>query len=363
MINRKRLYALGISTLLLFLVGCQKEVEQEVVIPSTPVKVIEVAELSRPIELIYTGVVIPDDQTDYSFKSTGRLATLNVEPGDKILKGDVLGSLDMSDLNLQLNAQKAQASAAYGDIVKSKESFNYASSQLDKTSALFESGGVSQDMLDQVELNYDVAKSSLDQARQAYNAAKANQKLTESLLEDTELIAYSSGTVLEVNYEVGELVPATQTVMTLRTETKTISVGLSQEDADVITKDTPVCIMNNDIEINGEISQLDAMPEASTRTYPVKIRSASKHLRLGSLVEVCFELGEKKGVWIPIQSILSDGEKFVYIIKDDRAFKRGIEVLNISGFQAEVKGLKAGEQMVVSGMKNLTDGVSIEIVQ
>ncbi|MCT4632602.1 MAG: efflux RND transporter periplasmic adaptor subunit [Firmicutes bacterium] len=345
------------------LVGCKKTVEEEIVQPNVPVKVIEIIEQSRSIELIYTGVVVPEDVINYSFKSTGRIKSVNVQSGDNITKGDILATLDSTDLDLQVDALKAQATAAYGDVKKARESFNYASSQLSKTKVLFDSGSVSQDTLDQVQLNYDIADNTLKQAQQSYNSVKANQKITENLVLDTNLIAQSSGTVLSVNYEIGELVGAAQAVVTLRSKAKTVNVGLSQKDADIVTKDTPVCINYNGKKIEGEISQLDAMPERATRTYLVKVRSESEDLKLGRLTEVCFQLGQKEGIWIPIQSILSEGEKFVYVIKDGRAFKRSVEVINISGFQAEVRGLDSGEQMVVSGMKSLSDGVSIEIVK
>lgn len=363
MMRFKYYIILCVIVLLGLLTGCQKEVSESIVQPKTPVKIIEVAELSRPIELIYTGVVVPEDTIDYSFKSTGRLASISVQPGDDVIKGDILAVLDTSDLKLQLDGLKAQVSASYGDVMKARESYDYALKQRTNARALFESGGISQDTLDQIELNHDLSSSGLNQAKQSYNAAKSNQKLTENLITDTTLIAQSSGTVIDKHFEIGELVPSTKAVVTLRSEAKTVNVGLSQEDADIITKDTPVCINNNDIKITGEISQLDAMPELSTRTYLVKIRSENKNLQLGRLTEVCFELGQKKGIWIPLQSILSDGEKFVYVVKDGRAFKRSVEVINLSGFQAEVSGLEANESMVVSGMKSLSDGISVEIVE
>jgi hypothetical protein len=53
----------------------------------------------------------------------------------------------------------------------------------------------------------------------------------------------------------------------------------------------------------------------------------------------------------------------VYIVRGDRAFKRTVELLNVSDDKIRVEGIEAGELLVVSGMKNLNDGSKVNIVE
>jgi multidrug efflux pump subunit AcrA (membrane-fusion protein) len=84
---------------------------------------------------------------------------------------------------------------------------------------------------------------------------------------------------------------------------------------------------------------------------------------LGRIVDVRFHLGEKNGIGIPMESIMSDGETFIYIINNERAYKRIIAIEEISQFDVKVSGIEKGDEIVVDGMKRLSDGIAIEIVE
>ncbi len=350
------------AVLMTALAGCEVQAAEVTEEPKTPVEVMAVKSEQRPAVLTYMGTAVPEDQIDYSFKSSGRLGELLVSPGEHVEKGTVLAKLDTSDMVLQLDAIRAQMTAASQDITKAESAYAYNKDMLEKMNKLYESGGVSKDTLEQVELNYTTVSSSLSQARESYRAAKANYDLSAALLDDAVIVASSEGTVMAVPFEEGELVSAGYPVVVMRSETKVVQVGISQDDIDVVDMDTRVYLQIDGEEISGEISEINDMPDQYTRTFLVKVRTDNEKIRLGKIVDVKFEAENQQGIWVPLESIMSDGEQFVYVIQNGRAFKKTLTIDDVTGFEAEVSGLADGDQIVVAGIKKLTDGTAVEIV-
>lgn len=347
---------------MLILSGCQVDAKQ-MSSAGKPIKTITTKEIIRPVELKYKGTVAPESQINYTFKSAGRLGNLYVKAGDVVKKGSVIATLDTSDLNFKLSSASAQLSAAKNDIVKASESYKYDTTTLDRMTKLYENGSISRDQYDQIKLKYDVSQNTLSQAEQNVRAAEANYNLIASLVKDANIVAKTDGTVLKTHYEIGELMGAGAPVVTMRTQLKVVQIGLSQDDKDVVVKDTKAIVTLKDESMTGEIIQLDDMPDLSTRTYLTKVKADFPKLHLGRIVDVTFITGEAKGIWIPMDAVLSQGEKFVYVVQDDRAFKRTISIDEVSGFEVKVEGLKTGEIVVVTGMKNLTDGAKIQMAE
>ena len=62
--------------------------------------------------LVYHGTVIPQETLKISFKSTGRLATVEFESGGLVHEGDRIAALDTTDIDHALEAAQKQFDAA-----------------------------------------------------------------------------------------------------------------------------------------------------------------------------------------------------------------------------------------------------------
>jgi multidrug efflux pump subunit AcrA (membrane-fusion protein) len=149
----------------------------------------------------------------------------------------------------------------------------------------------------------------------------------------------------------------------MRTNSKVIQVGLSQDDIDRVTMDSTVRIEYGENGISGKIVELNDVPDMATRTYLTKIESSDSDIRIGKILDVSINVGEETGIWVPIDSILSKGEQFVYVVDNDRAFKKIVTIEDLSSFEAKVEGLAKGEQVVTMGMKKLNDGAKVQVVE
>lgn len=144
-----------------------------------------------------------------------------------------------------------------------------------------------------------------------------------------------------------------------------VDVGLSSGDVAKIPSQSKAKIDFNGKELSGTVENIAQTPDAESRTYNAEIKLdqplAPETFRLGATAKVWFQSGEQQGIWIPIASVLNDGADYVYLAKDGRAVKRNIHLAGNQGFQVLAEGLKAGEQLVTSGMKELQEGSALSV--
>ncbi len=133
-------------------------------------------------------------EINLGFKSAGRIATLSVEEGQKVKKGDRLATLESAELESMVAQNRATVGLAEADLEK-------ATKDHDRYSTLVQSGAIPVQQMDAAKRAYDAATSQLRQAKAALAAS-------EERLRDTVLYAPLSGVVLRKNVEAGETVSA-----------------------------------------------------------------------------------------------------------------------------------------------------------
>ncbi len=359
---RNTVFIFGLSAALLFTsTGCSTAKAAELTGPSRSIQVQELTQVSNPIAQHYIGVVDAKDQIEYSFKTSGRLSELYVEAGQRVTKGDLISKLDIQDIQFQSDAAQANYDAAQLNVTKAKEALNYDSNLLQNMKTLYEAGSVSKDKLDQITLKTDVSNASYNQSLSQLKAAKADLGYKKSLLDDANIYAQADGTIIKVMYETGELIPKGYPVVVQRSQNQVIKVGIPQKNLDAIQIGSKVNIQVDDKVSTGRVTRIDEAPDLATRTYMAEITVSDAQYHLGAIAEADIETGEQTGIWIPIQSLLSEGEDFVYVTDGQRAFKRIVIPQDTSGLLVRVTGLAEGEKIVTSGMNNLSDGINIII--
>ncbi len=128
----------------------------------------KVAEQESPVILNYTGVVGSSELKHLAFKSTGKIADINIQKGQLVRKGEVLVKLEDQDLQYALAAAKAQMGAAQSayekavngalpeelriaelDVKKAQDAYEYIMENYKRAEALYKSGAVSVNGLEQ----------------------------------------------------------------------------------------------------------------------------------------------------------------------------------------------------------------------
>ena len=144
---------------------------------------------------VVTGKVIPEDEVEIKPQIQGIIEGLFVEEGDLVETGDLLAKIKVVPNEQNLNS-------ARGRLQNSKIVLNNAKIEFDRNKDLFEKGIVSKQQFQNVELQYDQAKQSVNNAASdleiirsgsAGGAASAN----------TNIRATVPGTILEIPVEEG----------------------------------------------------------------------------------------------------------------------------------------------------------------
>lgn len=131
-----------------------------------PVTVRMVGEIDGPNMISTSGTIEAVKSANLSTRIMGHVDKIHVRIGDKVTKGQLLLSINNTELSAklaQVNAGIAEATAAY----------NNSEKDLKRFTALFNENSASQKELDDITANFNMAKARLEGARQMKNEVNA----------------------------------------------------------------------------------------------------------------------------------------------------------------------------------------------
>lgn len=297
-------------------------------------------------------------------------------------------------------AQKEDINRAKLGVQNAENNYNYAKESYDRVSKLYEEGIVSKQQLDDIKIKLDGAKIALDNAKEQlskaengardedkesalaqYNGAKAQYEAAQSQYEaaetqyeakqsmsnDTVLKSGISGYVVKVLNKAGENTAAGYPVVVVRTEEQVIDIQVAQNDISKIKIGTKVTVKINDTKVEGAVSAIEQTPDPKSRTYKCKIKMNKKipedKFFIGSVAKVNIQLSNKKGIWLPIATVLNDGEDYVYVVDKDRVSRKNVSIQSIYGDKILIKGLSLKDKVVTEGLKNIKPGYKVNVVK
>src|SRR6056297_775736 len=230
-------------------------------------------------ELNFIGTVKSDSSSTLSPRITGEVNEILIDEGDYVKKGDLLLTLDKSQLEasmktifqkeitltIQISYLKEQIATFYNsnpimDKIKTVEgNIAFQENELSKMEKLYEGDAISKTELDKAKHQLDtlkIQKSELNStADNNYNQLVHEKNMSEKQLEElksnleeielsmsnSQLAAPYDGIISQVMIEKGELaMPNKPAVMISSTEKQKIVVNLSEADLKKVKIDTPV---------------------------------------------------------------------------------------------------------------------------
>jgi RND family efflux transporter MFP subunit len=294
-------------------------------------------------EFILPAKVEPVNEADISINSSGKLKHLNIDLGTEVKKGQVLGSIDNSLKELNLQSTQLLVDKYERDYNNYKELYKgNAASENDYTNAKY---------------NYENAKTQAAQIRQQ--------------IADGNLVAPVSGTIVRKNAEVGEFVNVGAVIATVVDVSKLkASVMVSEKDIYRLKKGMPVnilCDIYPGKVFKGTVRFISPQGDDS-HNYQTEVNienSSSSPIKAGTFVRVKFDLKSNDKTLLIPKAVLVEGVKnpYVYVVNGDRVATRKLVLGRETGEKIEVlDGLKTGETIVISGQINLTEGALINVI-
>ena len=248
--------------------------------------------------------------------------------------------LEIDSMNTQLASNRAQVSSMRAQL----ESLN---SQRAQSAAQLETANK-----ELANLRKSMESDVSSQTAAANISALASEQADRAVSNAT-LKADADGYVMKVNVKKGEMTGAGTPVVTVKSDTKVVSVGVSTSDYSDLQSILEIRI-NNDTE--GKIDTIAQYPDEKTQTYTVDISFDNNALTMGQIVDVELVTEHNTGVFIPISSVINiDGIDYVYKVNEDNTVSRvEVELGEVRNTTVRAKNLH-NERIVTSGIKSLND--------
>ena len=357
---KKYIYIIAFLSASIFITSCGSE-EKKAVIDTTPaikISVNKVAVNSNSQFLSVSGKIQAVNSTDLSTRMMGYVKKVHVNVGDKVRKGQLLVSINNTDLE----AKKGQVNAG---IIQAKAAFKNAEKNYNRFKNLFASNSVTQKEMDDMTANYEMAKAGLESANQMKN--EINAQFTYS-----NITAPFSGVITSKNVENGDMANPGMPLISVETpKVFEVIAMVPESEISKIKKGVLVHVLVKSIDkmIKGKVTEVSSSAKNTGGQYLVKValEKTDVHILSGMFSTVQFPVERKvksELVLIPLKAVVKNGQlSGVYTVSESNtALLRWLRLGRTYGNEVEVlSGLNADESYIVSAEGKLFNGAKITI--
>jgi HlyD family secretion protein len=227
---------------------------------ATEVRIEKIERRDLVASVTASGQVQPHTKVDLSSDITGRVVRLAVKDGDMVTKGQFLLEIDPTQYQANVERATAAVASARSASAQARPSLLQAQRSYDRLAALKKANPtlVSDEQLEQLRTQVEVAQAQLDAANHAIDQATASLNDARSSLSKTTIVAPMSGRVTRLNVEQGE----TAIMGTLNKDAATL---LTISDMSLL--ETKVKVDETDVSRiavgDSTVIQLDAFPDTT----------------------------------------------------------------------------------------------------
>lgn len=309
------------------------------------VRVAKVEKKEVDLDFSANGNFIPKQELNFLSESAGRVSKIYVDEGSRVSKGQVLARIDAEIIN----TDRETAEATYQNALKDEA--RYKSS--------YETGGVTQ--------------QQLDQAKLATQNAKLRLQASQRRLSDANIKSPINGIVNKRYIEVGAFVTAQGTQLFELVDVSKLKLKVSVNESQVANLK-----VGNQIEIKssvfptekftGKITFIAAKADA-TLNFPIEIEVANNtnnSLKAGMYGTAIFKFPKQApSILIPRTSFVgSVSSNQIFVLVNGKSVTRKVIAGRVLGENVEIlDGLKEGETVITSGQINLTEDTEVSIVK
>ncbi|MDY6898071.1 MAG: efflux RND transporter periplasmic adaptor subunit [Cyanobacteriota bacterium] len=364
-------------------------------------------------ELSYTGTTVPFQEISVRSQIEGQLLTLNVDIGDRVSKGYVIGLIDDALLKTALNQAEAELAALNSEVARAKSrvdnalteverarlELQQATSDAQRQQKLLSEGAIAQQVAEQTRTEAQTAAKAVRLAekrvqteRQAVAAAKGRVVAQQAVVAQAKerksyakLTSPIAGVVLEKMIERGNLVQPGNEIIKIGDFSRVkIEVQISELELRKLEVGQTVEVVLDAFpnqEYIGTLKRISPAANSMARLIPVEVLIPNVDSKIGSglLARVNFQNTAKQKIVVPIRAIKTEDNKRsseqkldlgyrgkVFIVVEDGSEKKVKTRSVILGEKADgkveiVSGLESGESYVVRSSKPLKNGENVRL--
>ena len=341
------IFVLGIKALQIGKMMSMPKKMPSVTVTSAPVKEEDWAPMLSAV-----GSVSAAQGAIVSAELAGVVSEINFENGSKAKKGEMLMKLDASQEEALMRSAEAEAQLARTDLERARD----------------------------LAMRKVVSSAELDAAQSKFTRLNAVVDQMRSNIAKKTIVAPFDGQLGIRQVNVGQMINAGQQVVGLTSlDLLYVDFALPEQHLSKLTKDLEVQVRVDALpgrEFKGKLTAINSLLDSVTRNVPLQatLENPDHALHPGMFAKVDVMLPEtKKAIVIPgaAVSYAPYGDS-VFVIEKQKDPKSGKESLTLrqqfvrigevrGDFVAVLKGLKAGEEVVGTGVFKLRNGMVVTI--
>jgi membrane fusion protein (multidrug efflux system) len=330
------------------------EVSDDEVVPVTT----EIVSTQTIYDLVTAvGTVMAYHDVMVSSETSGKVVQVLAEVGDKVTKGDTLIAVDDELPRLGVESARAQFMLAEANYVKAKR-------DLERSESLYEGEDISEFELEAMQLQEKSAEAQ-------YLSAKSALGVAERQLADTRIKSPIDGRVALRHVDIGATIaPGTPVASVVFVENVKVAFSVSEKEISKIKVGLPVRVSVQaypDKDFRGEVYTVALKAEMDTRTFPIEVVLPNRGPDLllpGMIAQVEIEAGiSDNAITVPHDAVVElRGTNIAYVTSGNSVEERKVKLGQTVGDRVIIEsGLKPGENLVVSGQENLSQGRSVRV--
>lgn len=399
-------------------VSCQSKGTQGAAPQAIPVKlqVLQTDTVANTSEFV--GTLESAEKVDLRPETQGRITEVLVQPGDRVAQGTPILTIQPGQTLPQLEGAQAGVGVAKAnqratvdqlrvaeknlevartELASAQAGRNLSKTNFDRASFLLSQGAIGQYDYDRAKTDLEIAGNRVDAAQKKVAAAQASVSQANAVVGQAnagiqqaqaqvnaaavnigfkQVVAPISGTVGEVFVKVGDTVSTAQTITNIvQNDALDLRLSVPSNRLTQLRKGLTVELIDPTSRkriSTGQINFISPSVDSTAQVVLVKARFPNKNgvLRNGQHVEARIIWERGSGVLIPTNAVLQmSGKSFAYVAETDNSQGQARMVarmrpLTLGEIQAQsyevLKGIKPGENVVVSGILRLRDGVPIQ---
>ena len=291
--------------------------------------------------IIITGLLLPDEEVNLSFETSGKITAINFEEGTHVKEGQLLAKVNDAQLQAQLRKLEVQ--------------LKLAEDRVFRQNALLEREAVSKEAYEQVQTDLAMLKAEID--------------MVKASIDLTELRAPFDGIIgLRQVSEGAYATPSTIVASLTKISPLKIEFAVPERYAGIVKNGANLSfkVEGHLRPFNAKVYATESHVDPTTHTFAIRALYANNNGQLmpGRFANVDLKTQEfNDAITIPSQAIVPEmGIDKVYLYKSGKAKPVTITKGIRNEARAQVlEGLNIGDTIITSGTLQLRTGLSVTL--
>lgn len=334
-----------------------------------------------------SGYVVARRMATVSAKITGKVREVMIEEGMRVEEGQIMATLDPIDANAERSLYVSQLEAARSQLAGLQAQLKQAEAEAGRLQALAGQQLVSRSQFDQSVAQRDSLRAQLDTARRNVKVAADQLSIAELQVDNNTVRAPFAGVVTAKAAQPGEIVSPlsagggfTRTGIGTIVDMESLEIEVEVGEAFIgrVQPSMPVEATLNaypEWKIPAEVIAIIPTADRGKATVKVRVALKVKDPRIVPEMGVRVSFLEQaqpqaaaapQGVRVPASAVVErEGATVAFVLGDaDRVQQRTVQAGQAMGQDRQLlKGVNAGESVVVGPPETLRDGAKVTLKQ